>query len=58
MKEILLTLAVILVAMTQTPPIWPVRFQQDFVESYASSSNRHVGKLWYDAERVMSRLDR
>jgi hypothetical protein len=35
-----------------------VRFQQDFVESYSTTQYHDVGKMWYDSERVMSRLDR
>lgn len=54
---IILALLAILVA-TQNPPVWPVRFEQDFVESYTTSRFHVVGKLWYDSERKMERLDR
>lgn len=58
MKALLLVLAVIVAALAQNPPVWPVRFQQDFVESWSTTQYHDVGKLWYDSERVMSRLDR
>jgi hypothetical protein len=55
---ILAALTLFTLAVTQNIPIWPARFQQDFVESYSSSQYHDVGKLWFDAERGMSRLDR
>lgn len=58
MKALLLTLSVIAAVLAQTAPVWPVRFQQDFVESWSTTQYHDVGKLWYDSERVMSRLDR
>lgn len=58
MKSIIIFIALLFFALTQNPPTWPVRFQQDFVESYSSTQYHDVGKLWYDSERVMSRLDR
>jgi hypothetical protein len=58
MKVLLLTLAVAVAVLAQTPPVWPVRFQQDFVESWTTTPYHDVGKLWYDSERGMSRLDR
>jgi hypothetical protein len=59
MKSVLLVLALILaVAAQPKTPVWPVRFQQDFVESYTSTQYHDIGKLWYDSERNMERLDR
>ncbi len=59
MKTVLLVIVLILaVAAEPKTPTWPLRFQQDFVESYASTQYHDVGKLWYDAERNMERLDR
>lgn len=54
----LLAIFLLTFVLAQQPPIWPVRFQQDFVESYTTSSLHTVGKLWYDAERGMERMDR
>jgi hypothetical protein len=53
MKTLLITLALLLAIVAQKTPVWPVRFQQDFVESYASTPLHNVGKLWFDAERQM-----
>jgi hypothetical protein len=58
MKVLIVGISLILVALAQAPPTWPVRFQQDFVETYASTPIRDVGKLWFDSERKMSRMDR
>jgi hypothetical protein len=58
MKGLLLALALLLAVIAQKSPVWPVRFQQDFVESYSTTQYHDVGKMWYDSERVMSRLDR
>lgn len=57
-KALLLTSAIILSVLAQNPPVWPVRFQQDFVESWITTPYKDAGKLWFDSERVMSRLDR
>ena len=49
MKVVIFLLGLALLALTQTPPVWPVRFQQDFVESWSYSQYHDVGKMWYDS---------
>lgn len=56
--KVLIAITLLTIALAQAPPVWPVRFQQEFVESYSTTSFRDIGKLWYDSERNMSRLDR
>ncbi len=58
MNKILLLTLFLVSALSQAPPVWPARFQQDFVESYSTTPYKDAGKLWFDSERVMSRLDR
>ena len=58
MKSLLILLVVFVIVCCQTPPTWPVRFQQDFVESYSTSQMHTAGKLWFDSERGMERMDR
>jgi hypothetical protein len=58
MKVALISILLILTAIGQSPPTWPIRFQQDFVEGYSSTKTNLVGKIWYDSERQMSRVDR
>jgi hypothetical protein len=58
MKIILLVALLSAVAISQSPPLWPVKFQQDFVESYTTSPFYTAGKLYYDSERNMERFDR
>jgi hypothetical protein len=41
-----------------TPPVWPYHFTQEFVESYANSKFVTSGKMWFDSNKNMSRLDR
>jgi len=52
MKIIVIVLAFLTLAATQSPPVWPARFQQDFVESYTSTQFRDVGKIWYEPDRA------
>lgn len=49
MKGYIILVLVAVLAAAQNPPVWPVRFEQDFVESYTTSRLRVVGKLWYDS---------
>lgn len=58
MKTLLLVIVLAIAVAAQKTPVWPLRFQQDFVESWSTTTYHAVGKLWYDAERNMSRLDR
>lgn len=39
----------IVVTLAQTPPVLPLRFQQEFVVGTNESSIRYIGKLWYDS---------
>lgn len=48
MKALLGVALLLIIAAAQSPPVWPIRFQQDFVESYTTSHIHTVGKLWYD----------
>ena len=57
--KILITIALLsAVSLCLDPPMWPVRFQQDFVESYPSIKPVSAGKIWFDSERAMERVDR
>ena len=57
--KIILALAILFtISLCVDPPVWPVRWQQDFVESYPNTRVVTVGKLWFDSERAMERLDR
>ena len=58
MRILVLSVLLIIGVLAQSPPTWPIRFQQDFVESYSFTKSNLVGKLWYDSERQMSRVDR
>jgi hypothetical protein len=58
MKVLLIVACLAVAALCQSPPVWPVRFQQDFVESYTNSHLHTVGKIWYDTERNMQRVER
>lgn len=58
MKLVLLVVALAIAASAQKTPVWPLRFQQEFVESYKTTTYHDVGKMWYDAERNMSKLAR
>lgn len=58
MKIILLLSLLSILVFTQTPPVWPVRFQQDFVESFTKTQFRDAGKFWFDSARGAQRMDR
>ncbi len=54
----LIIAALTFVVFSQSPPLWPVRFQQNFVESYSSTQFHDVGTVWYDSDRKFMRVDR
>ncbi len=58
MKVFLLTAAIILTVIAQEPPVWPTRFMQGFVETWSATTYKDDAKVWYDANKQMSRLDR
>ena len=58
MKVIILIFALAALVLSQSPPVWPERFQQDFVESYTTTTNRDIGKIWFDSKRNLQRTDR
>ena len=58
MKFIVVVSLLLALTLAQNYPVWAVRFQQEFVESYTTSSIHSAGKLWFDSERAMERLDR
>ena len=58
LMKLLLIATLVIVALSQVPPLWPVRFQQNFVESYSSTQFRDVGTVWYDSDRKFMRVDR
>ena len=58
MKILGIFLLLLVVVISDQPPTWPLRFQQDFVESYTNTRFYTAGKLWFDSERQMERLDR
>ena len=41
-----------------TPPTWPNRFHQSFVEAYNTTHIHISGKYYYDSDRGYSRVDR
>jgi hypothetical protein len=47
MKLTILLLACIALAISVSPPRWPIKYQAEFTETFTYTQFKEIGKIWY-----------